>query len=457
MILNKSLILKDSFYNRFKDQIIESKFLKKNDKIIIAVSGGLDSITLFILLYFTGFFKLIIGHINHNLRKDSDDDQLFVQELCKEFDIPFFLKRLDSKSRSKSESFEEWARIERYSFLNNLSEKTNSKWIMTAHHSNDQVETILMNLSRQTGVSGLKGISKKHGKIIRPLLGFSKQEIIDFRTRIGYSYIDDPTNKDVSIPRNFLRNKVLKPWEDQVPKVIKGISQSAQHFQDWENALDYLIVSYLMPKIIKSDVRFEISYEVIKSMPKMAMLRLVKLLINNKMDLWSKHQLKMLNQFLNNNLTGNLYKFSNGWYLLHDRDVLIGQKNPNLTNDAITIKPNQSIIFNKYELKIIIQKGKVPTKSYQNIELVDWSKLKNQNLKIRIWKHGDYFHPLGMKGKQKISDFLVNEKVDRISKFTQCVLTANGKIAWVCGRRIADWVKITKKTSETANLVYAPI
>ena len=171
---------------------------------------------------------------------------------------------------------------------------------MTAHHGNDQVETVLMNLARQSGVSGLRGIAKQDGSLLRPFLAFTQTEINDFSKRTGCFYREDSTNSDITIPRNFIRHRVVKPWEDEVAGLISGIEGSVQHFIEWKTALDFLIIQSLFPNVKKSDIRFDIPMDIIITLPKMAKVRLVHLLMDDSgSEQWSKHQLNMLNQFIN--------------------------------------------------------------------------------------------------------------------------------------------------------------
>ena len=457
MNFDQSLIKKDPIYKKFQDHLNKFLFLKENDKIVVSISGGLDSVTLLIMLYTVQKYRLVNVHVNHNLHKDSDKYNLFVKKISNELDIPFYSKELYPHKKNKSKSTEEWARIERYSFLNNIAEKTNSKYIMTAHHGNDQVETLLMNLSRKTGVSGLKGIAKVRGKIIRPMLNLTKKEIIKFSNRINFCFIEDPTNLDISIPRNFLRHNIIKPWEMNFPQMIQGVIKSMQYFDEWAIALDYLIIEFIVPKLIRSKKEFVIPYEFVRSMPKIVRIRLIKILTDNQTALWSKHQFELINHFLNKNYTGNLFYFSNGWAILHDRKEIIGKKNYVIKEKSLEIYPNEKVVFNNCEFEIHLTNKSSNKRFHNKYEIIDWSKIKNKKLEIRTWKKGDAFQPLGMKGRQKISDFLINEKVDRISKSSQYVLTADEEIFWVCGKRISNWARITKETLETATLIYKSI
>ena len=453
MDFDQLVIMEDPLYKKFQTEL-EKFSLKKNDKIIIAISGGLDSITLLILLYSCHEYELVNVHVNHGLHEKSIEHNLFVQELSHKLEIPFYAKKLNPCRNNKSTSIEEWARLERYSFLNSILDKTDSKFIMTAHHRNDQAVTLLMNLCRKTGVAGLKGIAKIRNRVIRPMLNLTKKEIVDFQNRNNFCFVEDPTNSDTSISRNYFRHKILKPWEKRYPEVFESIIKSMQYFNDWEASLDYLIMNSLIPNMVQNENKFIIPNKTIKPMPRTLKLRLIKILTGNRNELWSKHQFQLIEDFLNNDYTGNLFRFNNGWSLLHDREKIVGKKIFNKINNSIVINPNKNFILNNCQFRIDIT-NKISSDMYQDkLETVDWSKIKNKKLEIRVWKKGDFFQPLGMKGTQKISDFLINEKVDRISKVSQHVCTADEEIFWVCGKRISNWARITKDTFEMAKLTY---
>ena len=454
----QTLIQRDPLFKKFKKQLKTFSGLSRGDRIIVSVSGGLDSVALLLLMNSTKIFKLIVGHINHNLRPESDNDKSFVEDLSGDLNIPYYFKSLDPKSRNKGTSVEEWGRINRYSFLKKIAKQTNSKWIMTAHHGNDQAETVLMNLARQSGVSGLRGIAKQDENLLRPFLAFNQTEITNFSKRTGCLYKEDSTNSDITIPRNFIRHRVVKPWEDEVAGLISGLQGSVQHFSEWKTALDFLIIKSLFPNVKKSDKKFDIPMDMMITLPKMAKVRLVHLLMDDSgNELWSKHQLNMLNQFINKDNTGNVHELHNGWRLLHNRDVLIGEKiSADIQKNAVELYPNVPLDYNEYRYELILN-GRYDPSENTNTETINWSILKNRKLEIRTWKKGDSFQPLGMDGHQKISDFLINEKVDCLAKESQSVLTADGEIVWVCGRRISDRVKLTESTSETAFLICQPI
>ena len=315
----------------------------------------------------------------------------------------------------------------------------------------------LMNLSRKAGVNGLSGIPQKNGKIIRPLLSFEKKTLCDFVERIGLPFKNDYTNSDISIPRNFIRKKVLKPWASNVPSVVKGIYKSTQFFNEWKQSLDHLLIKFIISKLVFFDDRIEIPLNLINDLPNLGKIRLIQLLFDQEKKLWSKHELKMLEQFLDKVSVGKTFNLINSWSLLHDRGLIIAMKSIKTDSKYETIiRLNRKVYFCNMIYHIVVDGNEIEFSNSKNREIVDWSKFKNIKLRIRIWTEGDIFQPLGMKNKKKISDFLIDEKIDNVSKKTQSVLTVDGEIAWVCGLRISDWAKVTKNTKQKALLKIKP-
>ena len=447
-------IRKDLFYQHFKKVIMEKSGLIENDKIIIAVSGGVDSITLLYLMEAINIFDIFVAHINHKIRENSDSDEEYVKLLTKNMGLKFLSKSLNPNLIASGESTEEWARKKRYDLLMKFLNKTKSKKILTAHHSNDQIETILMNLTRGSGVLGLRGIDRKNKYLLRPLLGFKKKEILKFSQRIKFNFMEDETNKNLSIPRNFIRHKVVKPWEKQIPYLSNAFKNTIDNISKWQLALDYFINNFILTKVKTLDNGFSIEKSLIIDFPNLIKLRLIQLLTSsNKDNLWSRHQIKMLENFFNKTEIGNFFDINNQWRLLWDRKDIIGQKvNRHVSRKSILIQKNLRIHHNNLNILIRISRRK-NIKYESKYEVVDWSKIKKTKLKLRLWKHGDIFQPLGMTGRQKVSDFLINNKVDQFQKEKQHIVMANDEIIWICGLRISDKIKVTNNTTEFAYLI----
>ena len=451
--MEKLQIKKDKLFHQFEKSLKSFPSLSKNNKIIVSVSGGVDSIVLLTLLVEVNDFQLIVAHINHNLRDDSESDEKFVKDLSKKLNLPFYCKSLKPDSRDKKYSLEEWARLERYAFLEDTFNKEKGDWIMTAHHANDQSETILMNLTRKSGIAGLRGIARQKNKILRPMIDISKRDIRDFSDRIELSFKEDKSNLNKAIPRNFLRHEILKPWENRFPEVIASILKSSNYFNEWSDGLDNLISRFIIPSLKISNNTIEIPIDLLNTLPSIVKIRLIRLLSLSYEDQWSKHSVDMLNQFLSKSSIGDFFVLENGWRLLYDRNFIKIQKNKNTVNNIpVKLKLDTPIIYNDYKYELNLENQSTKDIKTSNYEVVDWGKLIDRKLEIRCWRKGDVFQPLGMKGHQKISDFLINEKVDCLEKENQSVLTADGEIIWVCGKRLSNTVKITRATNEVAVL-----
>ena len=335
--MNKLLLKNHHLLKKFKSNIEAFPDLKENDRVLVSVSGGVDSVALLVLLNELDLFQLITVHINHKLRQESDFDEQFVKDLSRDLNIPFRSKSLDPKSKSRKQSLEEWGRKERYSFLKNTLKKDKGNWIMTAHHANDQAETILMNLSRKSGVAGLRGISKENDKVLRPLLNFTKTDILNFSKDTGVLFQQDKTNYDNTIPRNFLRNKILNTWENEFPEVIQGISRSSNLFCEWSDGLDYMISEFIISDLKVRDKKIVISYNLLKTIPSIVKIRLIQLITDSTNSQWSKHHMSMLLQFFDKSKSGDFYMLSNGWRLLRDRNSIKVQSPSGHVNDKDVI------------------------------------------------------------------------------------------------------------------------
>ena len=447
------LSITNQFFTKFKKELYSLSAISNRDKIIVSVSGGLDSITLLVLLYHLDCFKLLVAHINHNLRIQSNNDEKFVKDLCSQLRIPFFTKSLNPSKKNKKLGIEEWGRIERYKFLNTLLKETKANWIMTAHHANDQVETLLMNLSRQSGIGGLKGIAKKREKILRPLINFTKREIRDFAKINRISFCEDLSNQDIKRTRNFIRHEVLSPWESEIPKVIHNMSKSVKYFKEWSDGLDLLIKRFVIPELKYQNKKIEIPIVIIASLPNIVKVRLIQLATKTENKQWSKHKIAMLVQFIKSSSVGKIHVINNEWILLKDRKIIkIVDKNYKLENKPVQILLNEPVFINDYKYEINLSDKTTFNTTNNNYENIDWGKIKDSVLEIRLFQEGDRFQPLGMRGHQKLSDFFINEKIDCIEKSNQFVLTSDNEIIWVCGKRISNSIKLTSKTEQVAIL-----
>ena len=450
------LIINEKYLTQYFDHFDFIFKEKKDLRFLLAVSGGSDSmLILFLLLrYFKGNNKLIsIAHINHNIRNDSFKDEAFVTKVGLELGINTYIRKLNPKLKSKDESIESWARKERYKLLSEILIESNSNFILTGHHKNDQVETILKNISEKTGLFGLGGMKSVNRVLIRPLLPFTKSELMRIIYKYKIPYVDDPSNNELCFKRNYIRKKVLGTWVLNDNKIVDSIAESGENFSEYQQSLVYFINEFIRKNVSEvQNGQVLIKKKNIKKLPLLARVMVFQILTNSLRQ-FRKYDFQDIKNFIQKNITGSIYNSRFGWCLLADRKHYILSK-------EITAKKNKTIDltlgiatnFLEYayicrEINFGFEKSENP-----NIEYIDHHKIKNKKLQLRIWREGDAFRPLGMSGKQKISDFLINKKLNRFEKFNQPVLCADNKIIWLCGHRIDDRYKISDETTKFISL-----
>ena len=450
------LILNEKYLTQYFEHFDFIFKEKKDLRFLLALSGGSDSmLILFLLLrYFKGNNNLIsIAHINHNIRNDSFQDEAFVTKVGLELGINTYIRQLNPKSKSNDESIESWARKERYELLSDILVESNSNFILTGHHKNDQVETILKNISEKTGLFGLGGMKSVNKNLIRPLLPFTKPELMRIIDKYKIPYVEDSSNNEISFKRNYIRKKVLGPWVLNDNKIVDSIAESGANFSEYQQSLMYFINEFIQKRVSEvQNGQVLIKKKHIKKLPLLARVMVFQILTNSLRQ-FRKYDFQDIKKFIYKNITGSLYTSRFGWCLLVDRKYYILSKEIR-TKKNKTIDLNLGEATNFLEYEYICREINSGFKKLENpnIEYIDQHKIKNKKLQLRVWREGDAFRPLGMSGKQKISDFLTNKKLNRFEKFNQPVLCADDKIIWVCGHRIDDRYKISDETIKFISL-----
>ena len=453
--------MKNSVFNQFEKSLYEAlsngDHIRVGQQIIIAVSGGKDSMTLlYSMCRIADGLKLKINavHINHHLRDNSNNDQILMEKFCKQLKINFTLDHLNPATKLKGESPEAWARNHRYASLERTRKEIGADWIFTAHHGNDQIETILFHLSQGTGISGLRGIHDNQGHILRPMLCFSRSDIDQYAAEMNIPWVDDSSNLNESIPRNNLRHNVIKPWERSNPDLVSAFHEISEHAKDANEALQFA-ANLLIPDIIKqkNDNLFSLDEEQLRAIPPLLRTILLRELIGTT-EPWRRFTHNGLRTFVTNAKIGQIYRLPNNWQLLKDRRQFILNKTKVKQKKPIVVYPNIKVNNGDF---MFIWKTDIRLESVsdnRDTELIDANKINCQTLTLRPWLPGDRFHPFGMIGTKKISDYLIDEKVDLFSKENQWVLLDGGEIIWLCGHRISDEVKITDKSTDYAKLIF---
>ena len=412
----------------------------------------MDSVALFHLcLDLRPKYKIFAVHVNHNLREKSKYDQLFVEKLCLEHNVPLLIRNAHPKIK-KNESIEMWARRIRYNAFSEVKEEFCCDYIFTAHHANDLVETEIMHLNDGCGIEGLRGIPKINIPYIRPLLAYPKSSIKKYIFKNNINFILDETNDDISIKRNFIRKQIVSPWVKQTNNLIDrfiSLSSRATNTINYINTILDEFSKYL--KVDKNQILIpkELTRQILPSQ----FARLVKRLIGEESIPWRRHKWELFIQWSSTAKTGSKYSINDCWKILCDRENFI-INNQFTDNLEISIESRGHYKFGSGCLKID-KTDKMLKNNNPLVEIIDWGLVSKKELKLRTWKNGDRFKPLGMKGNKKISDLLIDKKMNRFDKEKQLVLTADDEIIWVCGQQISDSVKVTSKTSDFMKLSIA--
>lgn len=397
------------------------KDLKKNTKMVLALSGGPDSVY---LLHKLKNHKVIAAHFNHKLRgSDSDLDQKFCKNLCKKLKIEFETEDFDIKAYAKSKkmNLEEAAREKRYEFLHKIKEKHKAKYIITAHHADDNLETFLMNFLRGAGLNGLKSMQAINGDIFRPLLNTSKEEILKYLSRYKLKYRIDKTNNDTKLTRNKLRLEVIPKLKEIQPNLIEIFNRNIANINETND-------------FIFNQSNKNINHPVLK---RAFIVELFKNTHNSTKGLTQAIIERCLN--LKN---GKKVPFGPGFYLTITKgkyEIISKNKPKSIRKKKLKIPGRTNNISIKFRKTL----PKNPKKGI----FLDYSKLKLP-LYIRAKKDGDRFSPYGLKGTKKIQDFFTDKKVPLYQR-TQIpiIVDKNDKIIAIPGFTIDNTYKIQPKTS----------
>lgn len=435
-------------FNRFLENIANKKLFEKSQKILLAVSGGIDSMVMLHLFEKSGFDYGIV-HCNFQLRgTESDGDEEFVKTQVLIHGVPAFFKRFETVEYAQINgiSIEMAARELRYEYFEKIRIEHGYDCIATAHHSDDLIETFFLNLTRKTGIKGLTGIKDKSGKIIRPMLFASRADIENFASEHYLEYREDSTNNEVVYQRNFLRNKILPLFSELNPSFRKNILASIENLKDAEAVYTgYFDTEKLKVLKAEADIQTIDIKKLLKSLhPKLLLLEiLAEFGFNTTVT-------EEIFQSLENESGKKFY--SKTHRLLKDREKLFVTKLVENENRIFYIETDDVELFEPFDILI----EKLPVTDFKirkesNIACIDMDKLEFPLL-IRKWQEGDYFQPLGMTGFKKLSDFFIDEKIPVHQKENTWLLCSGEKIVWVMGYRIDNRFKITPHTQKVIKL-----
>jgi len=448
----------------FQQFIQKNHLVNQKDKILITVSGGIDSMTLLDLFVKSKKIlklEIAVAHFNHQLRgRESDEDEAFVRSRVKDYGLTCYVDSADTKHISEIEkiSIQEAARNLRYAFFTKLKSSINFQKIATAHNADDNAETILLNILRGSGIHGLTGIPlyNKDANIIRPLLFARRDSIRDYVEFNRIPFREDSSNLKNDYTRNFLRNKLFPLIKDNInPNYSAALARTSEIFNQLEEYIEKEIKT-LSNKIITSKSEKEIHLNLIefKNQPlfiqEYILLNTAREFTKSEVDF---NAIKNL-LYITKSETGACCYLTNNKIMYRDRNKLIFSNVEDNNPFTFTIDLLKKYEFDKFTFESAIADAPKMTKD-RNIEYVDGDKISNR-LIIRSWHEGDRFIPLGMKVEKKVSDFLIDQKIPLFKKNSIPILLSDDKIVWICGMRLDDRFKITEQTKKYIKLEYIP-
>ncbi|GAB4291876.1 MAG: tRNA lysidine(34) synthetase TilS [Marinilabiliales bacterium] len=430
--------------DKFEKYLFNECKINNSDSIILAVSGGIDSVVMLDLFHKLNL-KVSIAHCNFQLRgEESDADEKFVRNLAKNYNYTIYVKKFNTidYANELKISIQIAARKLRYNWFEELRKNLNFNFIATAHNSDDQVETVLINLSRGTGLKGLTGMKPIRDKIIRPLLFASRKDIENYLKSNKLSYREDSSNKSLKYYRNNIRHKIIPEFEKITPGFKNNVLNTIEILNYTETIVDKEIDNFINNVSSKKNDRIYLNINKIKNY---SPLKLYLFEFLSRYGFNATQVNDIINAF--DSQPGKLFH-SDEYKLVKDREYLIIYPKKTESDDSLIYTDTFSI-SNPVNLNIkTIEKNdslKIPPDP--KTAYLDKDKLIFP-LTVRKWKPGDRFRPLGMKGFKKLSDFFSDNKLSIADKENVYVLESEGKIAWVMGYRIDERFKVTDKTDK---------
>lgn len=435
----------------FNEYLVSVCEAAPSDRFLLAVSGGIDSVAM-AHLFKSGGRDFAIAHCNFQLRgEESQRDQEFVATLSSDLQVPFFVTSFDTGTYASSHgiSVQMAARDLRYDWFEELSTKQNFNHIAIAHNKNDVVETMLLNLSRGTGIRGLMGIRPVLKKIVRPLLFASRNKIMLYAGEHGLKWREDSSNLETKYHRNKIRHTIIPAFESINPSFIQNAVDTSKRIEQTGKLLSIILDQIKQELWTESPGRITININKLKEYPANDLL-LFELLRDFGISQLSE-------QMIINSLESDTGKqfHTRTHTFTHDRDYLI--VTPKTTPDPCEITIESDTVLLNYPLRLYfdtIEKTagfKIP--GQKNKAALDADKI-TYPLILRVWKPGDRFYPLGLQGSKKISDYLIDIKVPLPDKKHIWILECQGEIVWVVNHRIDDRFKLTEETRKILIIDY---
>ncbi|PXV65101.1 tRNA(Ile)-lysidine synthase [Dysgonomonas alginatilytica] len=431
--------------SKVKKYIQDNALLTDKATVIIGVSGGADSMALLDILHHLGY-DCIVAHCNFHLRgQESYRDEYFVEKIASKYKFKYVSANFDTKKYIEEESIslEMAARELRYAWFEKIRKEYKAEKIAVAHHQDDSVETVLINLIRGTGIRGLSGIAPINGKVIRPLLCIFRDDILEYLKAGHIGFVEDSTNKEDIYTRNKIRLNVIPLLKSINPSVVQAIQRTSENLSRTESIYNAYVEK--AKRKVFSDNKIDINALLKQKEPKTILFEI------------------LFSYGFNTSTVDNIFDSINGqsgkifyatdYQLIKDREAFLLEPINNQPDSIYTLFEHETEIVEPFEMTLESFRKTSSFKIEQdpNIIYLDKGRLIYP-LIIRRWKHGDKFIPFGMKGHKKVSDYFTDRKFSLVDKNNTWLLCSADDIAWIVGERIDDRFKITGKTIEVLKI-----
>ena len=432
-------------FQKFKCHIDNNFSYLKDKRILLAVSGGKDSMVL-VHLFQKLNLNFALAHCNFQLRAtESDGDENFVVTYAKNNNITYFVIKFDTKKHSEENklSTQVAARNLRYNWFNEILAQEKFDYIVTAHHADDVAETFMINLSRGTGLDGLTGIPSQNGNIIRPMLSFSRQEIENYVSENNLQWREDSSNASDKYLRNKIRHHIIPVFKEINESFLQSFQNTLEHLNQ-EQSLANDAVQMVFEKVVSEENE--------------------QLKINISILLHYKNYKAYLYQWLHKygfsawNDVYNLIESQSGKQILSEKYILLKDR------DFLILSEKETTHFEEIIIHSITEKPNFPLKltlcnqsdisiQMKSVIFVDENKIQFP-LTIRKWKEGDYFYPSGMQGKKKVSKYFKDEKFTLFQKKDTWILESYNQIVWIIGHRADERFKVENTTQTIIKIAF---
>lgn len=450
------------FIRDVKKTIEQEGLIGEGEQVLVAVSGGIDSVALFHVLFEISegaHFRLAIAHVNHGLRgSESDRDENFVRDLASRYSVPFFLKRVDTSAYARTHglSIQHAARNVRYAFLERVADQGRFQRIAIAHTLDDQVETLLLRLAKGTGIRGLVAIPVKRGRIIRPFLFVKRTDIEAYVKEKGIVYVEDSSNLKLHYQRNYVRHRIVPLFEELNPTFKEKVVSLLQDLSE---------INAIFEKRVEEELAFVQRREEEIVLPRERVLKvdgetrfrlLSKLLAEMDQHLFlTRRKLRIIEMMAQSERPNLYHRLRDGLYVKRIYDnIVFTRKEMGRVEGEFPLSAGENTI-EPLGIRVFVERLDRRPEAFPsspNVAFFDGRKMGR--LVLRTMKEGDRFVPFGMERPIKLKDFLIRHKVPREERKRLPILISDGQIVWVLGLRMDERFKVREDTDHVLKISF---